>query len=352
MSNKTYPVLLCFLWTLFGVSKIAFTYNIYLSSYIDILTIVNFLFVFMGAGIITFRLLSKPVSFNAQIFVFFVLLLLSLLNNSIFALIFNFLVWYSIAEIVPIKSFRFVYIINIGLLIGVFYISVKLNGDTYYFDLRYGDVKSFGFENANSFPQLLIIFYLIFSTKIRHLFMLFLVYLLVFIDDIYTKSFYVILVIYPCLLLLFKYYRCRYLYLLPVMLFLGSILFVYMYASNIPIAIKVDQIFSYRISFSNIILSSIPNLYYLFFGLSGGGDEQLPMDLSYMAIIFTFGLIPSLIIILMYTRTLKSLIIKYDYGILALCTTFLLYAFVENILISFILNPTFYYVFYYLNSKR
>jgi len=133
-----------------------------------------------------------------------------------------------------------------------------------------------------------------------------------------------------------------------------SIILVYIYSDKIPIVTKIDELLSYRISFSSIILTTIPDVYSQFFG--GIGSEvnknlHLPMDLSYTAIIFMFGFIPALILMLMYSQALKIIVSERNYSLIALFTTFLLYGMVENILISFILNPTFYYVFFAINRK-
>lgn len=333
---------LVFIWFLTSGLKILFVNIIYFDDFEITQAFVSSLFWGVGCFIIIRGFLSLKYWSYTFLISCLILLSFSILNIGLITFVFAVIVWCAISNILNEEKFRRVYLFSLFLLIVLVLLSVLFFGQIYYFDARYGNVPSFGFANSNSFPQLLVVFLLIAANHFR-LSLLYSVSLLFFAYiGIKTRSFYLIMIVYPFMFLLMRFIKTRLVIFVPIILFVSSIILVEY--SNTDWGITVDQLFSFRLRLSYQLLGYLEPYQWV---IGSSYKPDFPMDMSYINLVFSFGIISAILMVSLYTILLYRLYIQDNYRLIAFVLCFLLYAFVENVFINYYLNPTLYYAFFY-----
>lgn len=339
-------------WFLVSVVKLCLTQMVFFEHESTLKLLFSVLFWMIGTLIILLAAgrFGIPLDINTLVLCF--LLLMSLINYKLITLVFALLVWCAIARLITLAEFRAIYLISILFLIAIILCTVKIVGQNYYHDGRYGAVASFGFANSNSFPQLLIILLLVFSCRLRWTLLLALSLFLVFLPVIKTRTFYIILLLYPLLLLIGKFGFPKWISGMVFLLTGTSLLLIF--TLNLAWISELDKILSYRLSFSDELFDHFTGIKDYLFGSTSVAARSLsiPMDLSYIVVIFNYGIIAAIFIGWLYMKALDKLLIYRQYNQVALILCFLAYAFVENLLINYLLNPGLFYVFHAIYSVQ
>lgn len=342
--NHYFDIALVFCWLLISAIKIWLTQIVFFEHETILQFLISLLFWLLGATVIILAVYKKGIIVDFLTVALGVLLCCSIVNQMLLTFVFSLLVWYTIARLITVETFRICYLLIFLLLIVLILVTIQFTGQHHYIDGRYGSVNTFGFVNSNNFPQLLIILFLMFSDKLRWVTLLSLILILIFIDDIKTRTFYIILILYPLLLLLLRYGVPKIISLAMFGCFAASLLMVN-YIDEYWI-ILLDKLLSYRISFSAQLLDSMQGFSDYLLGTKH--KLTVPMDVSYIVVIFRYGIICALLLAWLYMKAISILIANKNYTQVALILCFLAYAFIENVLINYLLNPTLFYVFYAL----
>lgn len=348
-------LILVSLWLLSSAFKIFFNSNVYIDSSEGFEKILNGMFWISGFSIVFFRYLLVKFSVDSNLKLIAVTVFCSAFNFNILAFSFSLLIWNAIASLMKPKQFIIIYSMVLFLLIFSFMLSVAFYGQTYFHDPRYGNVETFGFVNSNSFPQLLIMFFLISAITPKLSIPLGIVLYFSFNGRVETRTFYLLLILYPLLQLYFYMFRHKKMAsLIPLTLFSFSVLLGMIYSSmKTPLVLLLDSILSYRISFGSLMLTALSIKEFLFGAYESTFDSlNIPMDMSYISIVFKYGIISSFILIVLYTKSILRMHGDKDYQLIALVVAFLMYSLVENVLVSYYLNPTLYFIFFILKYNN
>lgn len=279
---------------------------------------------------------------------------ISFLNTNIlsalYVLLFWFFVSYSITPVFYKKSMVLLFITIILLSYTLSLFNNYMN-----FDDRYGYTPTFGFENQNSFPQLLIILYILLSENIKKSFIFSIAFLLIgYLININSRIFYLMLILSPLIVYLCQnLYFAQKSYITPLALFFFSIYSSYMLYTN-EYLINLNVLLSNRFGFSHIYLENIMSIKTLLFGVNDASLSTIPIpiDMSFIAMLVNNGLIVSLIYIFIYSISMKKMYIEKDYNALSISILMMLYATFENVFINILLNPSIYYAVYYLTYSK
>lgn len=331
-----------FLWFICAGSKILFTNLVYFQD--NELTKCVTAFFFWGTGVflILRKMMGQGFKLDFTIILCAVILIFSVLNLNLVTFVFVILVWYSVAHLIERDIYVFLYSFSLFILILFILLFVVIYGQTYYPDGRYGEVPSFGFENSNSFPQLLVIFLLISTSRVRSSLFLGCVIVLIAAIGIKTRTMYIVIALYPFVLLVLRYIKIKLIVLLPLIICMANILFVY--SLNNHVIQELDHLLSYRLAYSHYLIDNLSPYQWLF-GTSFKPD--IPMDMSFVNLIYNYGLLALIIIMYLLTKTMSELFKLDDYRTIAFISCFLLYAVVENVLINYYLNPVLFLLFFY-----
>lgn len=342
------------LWFSSSALKVFFNSNVYINSPENYESILNSLFWISGFIIVILRFFLVKFTIDSNLKLVLATIVCSLINLNILAFSFSLLIWNAIATVIKPKQFIILYSVILLCLIFSFMASVSFYGQTYFNDPRYGNVETFGFMNSNSFPQLLIIFFLISAMTPKISVPLAVILYFSFKGSVETRTFYFLLVLYPLTQMCFSIIRAKIISSIPIVLFLFCIFLgmIYPYAKT-PLILLIDSMLSYRISFGSIMLSALSPSEFLF-GASRNTFESLtiPMDMSYISVVFKYGLLSSIILMCLYTKAIKKMYVDKSFQVMTLVIAFLMYALVENVLISYYLNPTLYFLFYFCSIKK
>lgn len=338
---------LILLWFAMAGFKILLANLIYFHDAELLQYITTLFFWVFGTFIILRKCLSQGIKFDLTIITCIILLSFSLLNVNLVTFIFALLVWYSIAHMIDRQSYRLIYTFSLLILVMLIFMCVAINGQVYYNDGRYGKVPTFGFLNSNSFPQLLVILFLMTVSHVRSSLVFGLILILIASIGIKTRTMYMIIILYPLLILTFKYIKLKIVILLPLILVIFNFLLVYNLDNNY--VQDLDRLLSYRLTYSYQLVSSL-NSYHWLIGTSF--RPGIPIDMSFVNLVYSYGIIASVIIIYLLVNSLYELSKRDDYRTTALIVCFLFYAFVENVLINYYLNPILFLLFYYSFKKR
>lgn len=345
VNGKFFEISLIFSWLLIAMVKIYLGNMVYLTDEIYVELLFDVMFWFFGVLVIFLSFVKNGLKSDLIISGLCVFCVLSLMNYKIISFMYSLLVWYSIARLITLKEFESCYLTVFLFLISIIMITLMINGQTYYNDGRYGDVASFGFANSNSFPQLLIILFLVFSRQIKWSILLATFLILLFYSEIKTRTFYIMLTIYPLVLLISRYWLPAALSKIVFALITMNILLVF-YHDTQWLAV-VDKALSFRLSYSYQLLSEMDTIENYLSGMSAS-SQKLPMDMSYVVVMLKYGVPATFFLAYLYMQALEKMITQQCYDKVAFILCFLIYALVENVLINYVLNPTLFYVFHAL----
>ncbi len=351
--NRRVSVVLVFIWMLVSTLKLIF----FKMGSSDLIT-ANFVVdsFFWGTSfliILNYIIVAKAniplISFVTAIFLFCSLIIF---NYKIATVIYLFFLWFAIAKTISRKDFEYLYAfcyLFCFIYIGFF---VALNGQSFYYDSRYGYIPSFGFINPNSFAQFVTVIY-IFSARgfLLSIFLSFFLYL-VFNDIIYARSFYFILILQPILFLIIGLFSKRIISLFPIFIFIISLSSAMLVGTEY--GLFLDTMFSGRGYYSSLLLSELNSIPTIFFGSTEKFDD-LPVDVSFISALYDYGLFVVLIIVYLYVKVLNLIHETKDNTLNVVIISFLSYCLVENVIVSYFLNFTLYYIIsavFFSSSKK
>lgn len=340
---KSLGVFLVFIWMCISTLKLILfkvggDFGDSLGFYIDLLFWgVSFLIILSHLFLIKFNL-SKKILY-VGIFLFFGVMIF---NYKIATFLYMMLLWLSIFIFVSNKDFEILYFSSLVFCFLVIGLYVALNGQTYFFDGRYGEIPTFGFLNPNSFSQFLTIFYIFIARKfILSVFFSLLLYIC-FKDIIYARTFYFILILQPILFLFINLKFSKLISVYPFFIFTISLLLALYVNSNFVEGLNV--LLSGRGNYSSLLLGKIDSVRSILFGVPESIEDNIAVDMSYIAILYDYGLIVALILLYLYARGLKLLVERNEKGLVVIIISFLTYCIVENAFVNYYLNFTLYYV--------
>ncbi|MFJ5358498.1 hypothetical protein [Pectobacterium sp. CHL-2024] len=224
-----------------------------------------------------------------------------------------------------------------------------------FYDFRYGFVETFGFANPNSWAKLIFIFSLVLSLLLNNkkLFIFLSLLLLCSLNVIHARSFY-IGIFFLFLIRILSEWRVNFLFKYTP-LFLLSFLMVIVFFEP-PFKQFLDILLSGRVLISQYAIGEFSvNLLLLGNNAFDVDNFSYALDNSYAAIIASYGIFFSLGLMWLYYSAIKKCEDTGNYRLLAMLTVFSIYSFVENSFVSFVFNPTFYYIvsgFYLRDSYK
>lgn len=132
---------------------------------------------------------------------------------------------------------------------------------------------------------------------------------------------------------------------LPILLTVTAFIAIALYSSGTGLGSKLNSILSDRLLYSSNAIKNYPISLFgtkvEWFGWGGFGFTELPenfnynfVDISFVRMLFDYGIIMSVVIIAGYTLLLKDLCKKGDYVTVFLIVTVLLWSFVEPYIFS------------------
>ena len=335
------------LWFFIAAFKILFNNILYFRDVEVIQFIITILFWLIGLVIILRRFLNHAIKLDTLLIVCSVLICLSILNANLLTFVFAVLVWSSISYLLDRRAFIFFYSASLFFLIITILISVALNEQVFYIDGRYGKVPTFGFENSNSFPQLLVIYLLISTSRLRTSIILGNIILFFAYMELKTRSMYMIIILYPLVILLLKFFKGKIICILPLVLIVLN--FVMVLNLNNEYIKSLDVLLSYRLSYS---LELINNLSFSQWFTGTSSELGIPMDMSYINLVYKYGIIATAMIVVLAMKALHVALSHSDSKVVAIIVCFFCYAFVENVLLNYYLNPTLYFIFYFYAKNK
>lgn len=263
-------------------------------------------------------------------------------NYKIATIVYLLVLWISIAKLISRKDFEKIYLVSYVFCFVYIVFSVALNGQNYFYDNRYGYIPSFGFLNPNSFAQFITIFYIFLARKFIYSILLSFFLYISFKDVIFSRSFYFILMLQPLLFLIFNFIPQKAFSLIPVFVFIFSLILALSLTSEY--GALLDSMFSGRGYYSSLLLGELDSVGKIIFGVIDNVDD-IPVDISFVSVLYNYGLCVVLIILYLYGKGLNIIYAKKETGLNVIIISFFAYCLVENTLVSYFLNFTLYYIF-------
>lgn len=346
---------LLFIVILFAnVLKISYGDNVFLKQSGDLGLLYKLIFwVLCG-----FYILIGSIAFSLNVRAIFLFSLLLLMIVSIYFNINNFIFWLVLifwgvsSNVLSNARFKLLYLFLISLIIVVFFTTSLWNNGSFFYDVRYGMIATFGFENPNSFPQLLVILYLLLASSIFRAFFCSVAFfsLALIFTTIHTRSFYLLILIFPFIFLFLKFSgKINKLAVLYPTLLIVVTLFVTYNAGEFS---YLNKLLSGRLYFSSLAIADMDSVQKIIFGMPDMSDVDYPLDVSYVSVYHNHGLFGILLILFLYTKSIIELQKHKNIKGLAIIIGFLSYAVVENVLINLTLNFSLYYIFMSISKKR
>lgn len=340
--NKIIGLGLIFIWMVVSVLKlILFKTNS--SDLIEVTLTVDCFFW------LTSLLILLSFSYSSSFFIskkIFSIILLSLaaivlFNYKIASFLYLLILWYSISNLISRRDFEKIYVAAYIFCFFCIALNVALNGQSFFYDFRYGYIPSFGFLNPNSFSQFIIVLYIFWVRNYFYSIILSIILYFTFKDIIFARSFYLILILQPLLLLGVKYIPEKILVMLPVMLFVCSIVLSLFLESDY--GSFFNSMLSGRGYYSSLLISELNSIDKILFGVNKNMDD-IPIDSSFVFLLYSYGLLAVSFFIFLYVRGLTIIYRSRNFSLIAVLISFLVYCFVENVLGSYFMNFTLYYI--------
>jgi len=298
---------------------------------------------------LTSLLILLSFSYSSSFFIskkiFFIILVslaaIILFNYKISTFLYLLILWYSISNLISRRDFEKIYVAAYIFCFFCIALNVALNGQSFFYDFRYGYIPSFGFSNPNSFSQFIIVLYIFWVRSYFYSIILSIVLYFTFKDIIFARSFYLILILQPLLLLGVKYIPEKFLVMLPVILFVCSIVLALFLESDY--GGWVNSMLSGRGYYSSILIGELNSVDKILFGVTKNIDD-IPVDSSFVFLLYNYGLIAVVFFVFLYVKGLAIVYRSQDFNLIAILVSFLIYSFVENVLGSYFMNFTLYYI--------
>lgn len=341
--NRKISVSLVFFWMLISILKLIFfktdTTRLGLQVFtVDLLFWGLSLLIILNYTIIVSTIIPKKV-FAILTFLFGASIVF---NYKIATMVYLLVLWFSIAKLISRKDFEKIYLAAYMFCFVYIIFYIALNGQNYFYDNRYGYIPSFGFLNPNSFAQFITIFYIFIARKFLHSILLSIFLYICFKDVIFSRTFYFILMLQPLLFLTLKFIPKKAFTLIPVFVFILSLILVFSLTSEY--GALVDSIFSGRGYYSSLLLAELDSGSKIIFGVIDNVDD-IPVDISFVSVLYNYGLCVVLIILYLYSKGLNVIYAEKETGLNVIIISFFAYCLVENTLVSYFLNFTLYYIF-------
>lgn len=264
----------------------------------------------------------------------------SIFNINILIFLFTMFFWSMIKSV--INNSKYISIMFFNYLLIIISVLTLYNFGVHHliYEMRFGVIETYGLEHQNLFPTFIFlfsVFFILMFHKNKYICFIYLISMFI-VGSIYftARSFQV------GLLLIFIFYIKSFFTvnrkysLIPFFLFFLTLIIIY-YLNSSKILGIINIISSNRFYYSYVMLEELNTPISFLFG-SSELKPALPLDNSYVAMIYKYGLVPTLIYLYLLKNALSELIHKKENLIVCMICVIAVFALFENILPRIIFN--------------